>query len=244
MLVTVLLASFDSLAFIISPYWRRIESTPQMVLVLSLTLLAGAIWVSLSAHDLHVKGDPKRWKSLLCLFAIYLLLNLKPLLSVIPWRGDEDYHIQNTLVLASQISIKWLLALFEVLFLLIYLAWQESKWTAPAGLLCLAGLITMMWIQSPLAAVKDTILFRYPYVNYWFFALHPKLALLLRAAPYQEILFRLVPFLASLALVWICQTYFLPPTKPLDLLWGGAFVTLPLLYYYSSILYLELLLWC
>ena len=238
--VIVVLASFYTLAFIITPYWRRAGSTPEMILILSLTLLIGAVWVILAGNDLPIRIAPTRWGFLLVLLLVSLLLNLKPLTSVIPWRGDEDYHIQNTLALASQISTKWLLAFWVVFFLLLYSAWRRTRWMIPADLCILLGIIFFIWLANPFAGIKDTVLFRYPYLNYWFFALLPKLALIWQGSPYYEVLFRIVPFIASVALVWICQMYFLQPEKPIDLLWGGAVATLPLLFYYSSILYLEL----
>jgi hypothetical protein len=176
---------------------------------------------------------------LLLLLAISLLLNIKPLVSVIPWRGDEDYFISNTLSLAFMLSTEWLLILLTSFFLLVYFAWRNLRWTIPVGALILLGIIFFMWIINPLVEIKDSILFRYPYVNYWFFAFLPKLALILRLEPYYEILYRVIPFIASFALVWISQIYFLPPEKPVDLFWGCAVATIPLVYYYSSILYLE-----
>ncbi len=107
------------------------------------------------------------------------------------------------------------------------------------GVLALFSAIVFIWSENPFSEIKDTILFRYPYINYWFFAFFPKLALFLRADPYQEVLFRVIPFVASLATVWICQKHFIGTEKLTDLLWGCTAITIPLLYYYSSILYLE-----
>lgn len=238
--VIVLLASFYTLAFIITPYWRVLESTSTMVIILALTLLVGAIWLIFSGDDLRLRFDSTRWGFPVMLLAISILLNFKPLVSVIPWRGDEDYFISNTLALAFTTSIKWLVILLAALALLIYLAWRNSRWTLPLGIITLSGIILFLWLENPFAGIKDTILFRYPYVNYWFFALLPKLALTLRLEPYYEILFRVIPLFASFALVWICQVYFRRPETPIDLLWGCAVATIPLVYYYSSILYLEL----
>lgn len=238
--VVVLLAAFYTLAFIITPYWRILESTPEITLVLALTIFMGVIWLVFSAGDLQVKLDTTHWRFLLTLLVISILLNFKPLTSVIPWRGDEDYFISNSLSLASITSTKWLLVLLTSFFLLIYSAWRKTGWTIPVGILILLGVIFFIWVENPFAGIKESILFRYPYVNYWFFAFLPKLALTLRAEPYYELLFRVMPFLASFALVWICQIYLRRPEKPVDLLWGCAVVTIPLIYYYSSILYLEL----
>src|SRR6266496_4361113 len=91
MLVIVLLASFYSLGFIITPYWRSIPSTFTMTCILLLTILVGALWIILAGNDLPVKIEPSRWGFLIALLAISILLNFKPLASVIPWRGDEDY---------------------------------------------------------------------------------------------------------------------------------------------------------
>lgn len=238
--VILLLASFYILAFIITPYWRILESTPEVFLILALSIVIGAVWVAFSGDDLQIRVDTTAWKFSFIPLAVLTVLNLKPLTSVIPWRGDEDYFISNTLALVLTLSTKWPIFLFTSLFLLIYLAWRKTRWTLPAGILILVGLIFFMWVENPFVEIKETVLFRYPYVNYWFFAILPKLALTMRLEPYYEIFFRVIPFIASFALVWICQLNFLPPEKPVDLLWGCAVATIPLVFYYSSILYLEL----
>lgn len=238
--VMVLLASFFTLAFIITPYWRRAETPLQMIFILALTIAVGIVWLLVSADQLQLTIELKRWHFFVVLFAVLVLINSRSLTSVIPWRGDEDYHIENTLLLASQISTRWLPAFGMVLLGLLYAAWRKAGWAVVAGLMLLSGIILASIRGNPLPGVSDNALFRYPYVNYWFFAIPPRLAFSLHITPYQEILFRILPFMAGAALVWTCQMYFLPVKKYPDLLWGCAVATIPLLFYYSSILYLEL----
>ena len=237
---TVLLAFIFVLAFLITPYWRRAETTLLIIFILALTIVVGIVWLLVSASELEITIDFIYWPFFLILLSILVLINIRPLFSVIPWRGDEDYHIENTLLLVSQISTKWLLACFGILLALFYAAWRKTSWMVIPGLLVLSGIIVTFFINNPLEGVSDSALFRYPYLNYWFFAILPKLALTLHLNPYQEILFRPVPFMAGVALVWACQMHFLPPQKVSDILWGCAVATIPLLFYYSSILYLEL----
>ena len=116
--VIVLLAASYALAFLITPYWRSVESVSGMTLILALTIFVGALWLAFLGSDVQIRIDSNRWGFLLILLVISIALNFKPLASVIPWRGDEDYFISNTLSLASSISTKWLLVLFAAFFLI------------------------------------------------------------------------------------------------------------------------------
>lgn len=239
MFVIVILAAIYSLGFIVTPYWINVQSKREMIFILVLTIGIGVIWSFLSAGDLQIRVVPINWSHFFILLAGLLVLNLKPLTSDIPWRGDEDYHIARTLSLASRIATKWVIAFFIVFISSAYLAWKKSKWSIFPGILFVAGLIFFNITKNPLAEIAPTTL-RYPYISYWFVAVIPKLAMLIKVNPYQEVLFRIVPSLSTFALVWVFQNELAKSRTTLVLLWGLAVATIPIVYYYSSILYLEL----
>ena len=62
----------------------------------------------------------------------------------------------------------------------------------------------------------------------------------LKVNPYQEVFYRMVPFLSTFALVWIFQRDLCRSKPILNLFWGLAVASIPLVYYYSSILYIEM----
>ncbi len=239
MFVIVILAAIYSLGFIATPYWINVQSKTEMIFILVLTIGIGVIWSFLSAGDLQIRVVPINWSHFFILLAGLLVLNLRPLTSDIPWRGDEDYHIARTLSLASRIATKWVIAFFIVFISSAYLAWKKSKWSIFPGILFVAGLIFFNITKNPLAEIAPTTL-RYPYISYWFVAVIPKLAMLIKVNPYQEVLFRIAPFLSTFVLVWVFQNELAKSRTTLVLLWGLAAAAIPIVYYYSSILYLEL----
>ena len=240
MVVIVVLAAIYSLGFIVTPYWMRAKTTPEMVLILASTIAIGGIWVVFSARDLIIQLKPIHWGFFLTLLAGMIILNIRPLMVNLPWRGDEDIHFTRTLELVSATAIRWMIVLAIGFIATVMLAWKKSKWSILPGTLSVAGVIAFTIIKNPLAGIPSFILLRYPYINYWFYALVPIAARLLNINIYQEAFFRMVPFLSTFLLVWIFQSSLSGSKTFVTVLWGLAVANLPLVYYYSSILYLEL----
>jgi len=240
MCIIVLLAGVYSLGFIVTPYWMRTKSTPEMIFILALTLGIGAIWSFLSAKDLEVRLEPLNAWQVLILLAGMVVLNFKTLTIDIPWRGDEGIHITRTLALTSNISIIWVLGFIVVILSTAMLAWKKSKWSIILGIPAIVGVISFNIVKNPLAGISSSILMRYPFINYWFYAIIPSLAMAIKVNPYQEVFFRMAPFLSTFVLVWIFQRELCRSKPILNLLWGLAVASIPLVYYYSSILYIEM----
>ena len=68
-------------------------------------------------------------------------------------------------------------------------------------------------------------------------ALHPASLVI---GPYHEILFRIIPFLSVVGLAWYFQRSINQKEIHSKFLWGLAIGTIPIVFYYSSILYLEI----
>jgi hypothetical protein len=242
--IVALLASLYVLAFIISPYWMIYPSATNF-LILALTIGAGAIWVYYSSADLQVQFDPKVWIAFTILLLGMVLLNYRAITSAIPWRGDEEYHIKITLELVNKmkftgISWKWL-AIPPVIFaLFLFAAWQKSKWAIVTGGGLLVATIVFLIYKNPFPGEGSNLFLRYPFVNYWFYALAPKAAIFFKADPYQEALYRIVPILFAAATASIFLRTLTSKKITTGLLWALCAATIPLLFYYSSILYLEL----
>ncbi len=201
-----------------------------MILIGSIFL--GIVWSILAGSDLKLGIILREVFFFALLLVVIFILNYRPLGSVIPWRGDEDRHIIYTLQLNSQFP--WYGYIFLLTWVLIlYLAWHKPRWAIIAGAL-------FLW-QILLSYPPDSLYgdLRYPYINYWIFALalHPAMLVINQ---YHEILFRIIPFLSVVALAWTFQRSLDQKEVHTKLLWGLSVAAIPIVFYYSSILYLEM----
>jgi hypothetical protein len=168
-----------------------------------------------------------------------MALNYRTLNAVIPFLGDEGFHIDRTLVLVTTIPLKWTFGVLFLFVLLMYLALKKSRWTIIIGIIIVGTVILLFLNQNPFDEIKQPIFFlRYPFINYWLFGLVPKLASLF-INPYHEILYRILPVLSMGILAWAIQKH--TAIAETSLTFGLAFdiVTIPIVFYYSSILYIE-----
>jgi len=242
--VISLLITFYAFAFIISPYWLAPASLIGKTLMLVFTIITGVAWSYLSGDRLQISLT-KHWFIFFILLSGLVLLNFKSLLSAIPWRGDEDIHIQKVLLLASNIppqwlSIKWILLGLVTFVLFLFAAWKKSKWAIFIGFLLLVSIVFVSypWLEK-IYLLDETYFLRYPFISYWFFILVPKLAMSI-TSPYQECLYRIIPILSAAGIVWVCMRRLETRHVIPNLIWAISIATIPLVSYYSTILYLEL----
>lgn len=231
--VTALLASAFYLAFLLTDYWNIPAQAQDRLRLLILTIALGIGWSVLAAGEASIVINLKYWWAFALLAAGLLMLNFLPLASVIPWRGDEDYHMIRVLSLIERVQWDMLIPFLLFWLGILFLAWWKPFWAIIAGAFFLWRALVTFPQATPLATL------RYPYVNYWLLALAPALAKQV-ASPYHEFLYRIIPFLSVVALTWYFQRNLTREVKPMNLLWGLAVATIPVVYYYSSILYLEL----
>ncbi len=235
-----LLASIYLLGFIITPYWFIPQSTIKMIFLLGLIIGVGILWVYLSASPLEFHfniGD--YFTGGLVLLGI-ILLNYRALNSVIPFRGDEGLHIDRTLVVFTKISTEWVLGVLLLFILFIYLAIKNPKWAIFAGVIIVMSAVLFFLQKNPfLDEMKDPVFFvRYPFINYWLFVLAPKLVSLV-SSPYHEFLFRIIPVLSMGTIAWSIQRRMTISGIPLNIALILSIATIPVVFYYSSILYIE-----
>ncbi len=236
--VAAILASIYILAFVISPYWLLPSSILIRIVILALTVGIGALWSYLSAADLQLEFNIRNWISFGVLLGALIALNYKAITSVIPWRGDEGIHISKTLDIVNRISTGQILFALTLFAAFLYTGWKKPALVLPAGL-CLASLgILFFASRNPLGGLGADYFFRYPLFNYWFYALIPSLASV-AISPYYEILYRVVPILSMAGLAWTFQSGLNNIQQPINLAWGFMAATVPLVFYYSSILYIE-----
>jgi len=229
------------LGFLITPYWILYNSTSNIIFHLALTIITGWIWAFLSAGSLRVEfRSIDIWSFAITLLGV-VTLNSYTLTSVIPYKGDEAFHIERTLEVAGRIHALEILIITSLFFILMMYAIKKQRWIILfLFLLLIAGIIYYYVNTNPFTDMLQYPLFylRYPFINYWFFALIPKIVSLF-GSPYHEILYRVIPVFFVSGVMWIWQKRILGSSFKKYIIWGLAIATLPLVFYYSSILYLE-----
>ncbi|HVP10879.1 MAG TPA: hypothetical protein VMV94_06770 [Phycisphaerae bacterium] len=242
---TLLFFLFD-LAYILSPYWNLASHTSSRTALLASSVVIGLVWAIWASAPLSAAFSGARAWRLLGAFLILAILNARALTADVPWRGDEDHHLLATrsLIGALLSHRSATIALILLLAILPLAAWR-LKSLRLAVLLCLMlAIIQGVWI-----AHTDPDFFemtRYPMISRWFASAPIVLLSVFRnmhlpfTGPLDEALHRLVPFIAAVLLVWITAARAAPASPIGSVLCLLALASVPLLYRYSSILYLEL----
>ncbi len=228
--------SFFSVAFVATPYWMFSDSRAERIVFLLVTILLGLLWTRLTANELHLRGDPKAWISAAILLLLVGALNFRALTAAIPWRGDESAHIAAALRLAQMVPLALVIAGVAVFALVLYVSWRKPRLALPACALLVAGCIAVYLLRQPPLAKG---ILRYPFVSRWFHALLPALLGPLIGI-HREILFRLVPLVSAVILSWKFARTVSPRNLFAGLVLGLAAATIPVVFYYSSLLYLEM----
>jgi len=234
------LASIYILGFIITPYWILHESTIDIILHLVLTIGVGLVWLLLSTNSLQIEFSLKDGGLFLLLFVGVIALNYRPLNSVIPFRGDETHHIELTLNLMNRILPLEGLAIILLLIIFMISGIKKQRWMIFIGILIVSCVIFYFLGENSFedATKSPSFFLRYPFINYWFFAILPKLTSFI-TSPYHEALYRIIPILSMIGITWIYQKKLGIPNLASNIAWGFAVATIPLVFYYSSILYIE-----
>ncbi len=228
--------SFFSVAFVATPYWLFSDSRLERIVFLVVTILLGLLWTRLIANQLRLQGDPKAWISAGILLLLLGALNFRALTAAIPWRGDESAHIAAALRLAQMVPLALVIAGIAVFALVLYISWRQPRLALPACALLVAGCVAVYLLRQP-PLVKGIL--RYPFVSRWFHALAPALLGPLIGI-HREFLFRLVPLLSAVILCWQFARSVSPRNLLAALALGLAAATIPVVFYYSSLLYLEM----
>lgn len=240
-LVTGILLTIFTLGFIITPYWLLVNNPWMAILIVTLISIMGGAWAYFSSTQLRLEVRPGG----MLLFAIFLLLlfglNYRTLFSAVGWRGDEDFHIGRSIALSNLINPYWLAVGVCLGLLFLFLCWKAPRW---AILFFLTNVLILVEVYLSYPVFKNFLksplfFLRYPFISYWVGA-----ALLQIVGSFSdihhEIYFRLIPFLAATLLVTQASHKYLRTQPLIAVMAGAAFASIPLLYYYESIYYLEM----
>ncbi len=194
-------------------------------------------WAYYSSSDLQIRLNRNDFITFLILLLIMLLLNHRTLISAIPMRGDEDYHIMVILDFARKFTatIYFHLPFLLLTGLFLIMAFRKSKYYIVFG----AGVLFYFILFGASEQVSHSKILRYPFFSRTFQVIVPIIVNFFDNL-YIEFPYRVAPFVSAILLAWLSQRYRPLQDRILNLMFGIAIGTMPLVYYYSSVVYLEM----
>lgn len=249
-LVFFLLFSLFLLVFVLSPLWTRFPGLPARAAALAASLLAGLAWAWWSSGALRLATGRRALLlhalPLLVLIPLAALLNAEALSAPIPWRGDEDNHIAFTWDIARALASRpWYLAAVLPVAVSAFLVPAMDRRVAFAALVlgCLAAWMGLQvrseWVDGNPVHFWYHFL-RYPILLNYQAAIPVFLHSLIPGAGHPEWPYRMLPLLSAAGLAWTGFHALGRRPLPVRAAAAAAVATLPLVRYYSSILYLEM----
>jgi len=238
-MIATLLASFYILAFVMTPYWSLFSSESTVLVILSVVIGLGAVWSYFSSGDIQINSEVKTWLMLGVLLVGITALNYGPLTSVIPWRGDESTFIVRTRDLINRVPIRFAIPASLLFVVIIIAVARKSLWMIFSSILLEAYVIFQFFCIEPFNGIGAVLLLRWPYVNYWFYVIAPYIAKFLWN-PNHEFLYRIIPLIATTGVVGAVQKNLKGTGFFINFLWMFSIATIPIVFYYSSILYIDI----
>jgi hypothetical protein len=226
-----------SLAYIVGPYWTIHDSLFIRILLLITTIGMALFFAYYSSSDLQIRLNRYDLISFLVLLLILLSLNHRTLMSAIPMRGDEDYHIMVILDFARKVTatINFHLPFILLTGLFLFAAFRKSKYYIIFG----TGVLFYFIMFGASEQVSHSKILRYPFFPRTFQVIVPIIVNFFDNL-YIEFSYRVTPFVSAILLAWLSQRYRPFQDRILNLMFGVAIGTMPLVYYYSSVVYLEM----
>lgn len=244
-----LLLSVFLFAYVFSPYWLAVSSTRASAWLYVVLLAVGIAWTIAASGEIRTPA-PRRYWALVALAVAAAALNWRALGQPIPWQGDEDYHIAIAGDLAEAIGellhrvppVILIPAITLTLAACVFVWRRHSLWLTVLVFAFVVIALPLAALAVPQLRVPPEILLRYPFLEYWAAAVPPMIASFVVGgeAYFVEPVYRLVPLLSAVLLAWAAYQSVAHVNWRVGILFGIAVITVPLIYYYSSILYLEL----
>jgi len=236
-----------NLAYIVSPYWLPPPAIWIRVVFLAGCASVGLVWAWAAADGLRlsVRAEGVAWAAVA--LATVVVLNWNAATREVAWMGDEDHHLLTTVGLVRLIRA-WpgtFAGFAAVVIGFAGLAWRVRSiaWVAVA-------FVVIVVVEGLVATRVNTIpanLTRYPYLPYWFMALPVAgLQWVTNVLPpfsrgWEEAAYRIVPLVSAAMLGLVASGAGAMRGRPIGRwLLMLAVVTIPIVYYYSAIVYLEL----
>ncbi len=249
---TILLVLFV-FAFIFSPYWNIFKAIPLKIISLIAILFIGILWAKFSSAELILNFKFKDKIYLIVLTILLFITNYKNLISDIAWRGDEDYHIRGVLdvlvkpgisAMQDMGTIFLLSIMIATIGLLVYYKYYKKLELNKLRNLIATVYISIIFLVVYVVSVIFTsaldknmrIVTRFPFLMKWI------MSFFVFPAEYDVLLYRFVPFLSIILISWFLYYKINKhiQKKIISMLLSFVFTTTPVLFFFSSLVYLEM----
>jgi hypothetical protein len=241
------------LAYLLVPYWDVPREDWQKLGMAVFTGCLGLAWAWLGSEAMEIRFSRREAVWLLVALGLLGAINAMPLTSDLSWRGDEDHHFKASRMMVDYAGQCWLPCLLALIPLVVTLLWQRG----PGGKVVWAKLLALQAVTAGLVVLAVVVIkpkmiispATYPLVVPWMESIFLQLGRpFLGWIPAPEVFYRMVPLLSAAGMAWYCSRHVMNDSpgggKGLSLVARGLFIvavgTVPVLFYYSSILYLEM----
>ncbi len=223
------------------------ESTKIRLSLLLATLFLGTLWAWLASGTVILYFKKHINVGLLGLLVMGLVLNIGTLVQGMPWRGDEDSNVDFVVIFSNLIPFQWFFAKCAALIVTAWLVCKYTKLSKSLQLLVAALLVVVIayWayhlsiVGYYMPFQYNLIISRLPYFIRML-PVFPVIAAKSMGIQYTEWLYRILPFLSAVLLAYTVAGHYSKDNKTHFFAIGLLVLTLPTVFFYSSILYLEL----
>ena len=234
-------------AYLFTPYWKLAKSPSAQIAWAVVAGAVGLAWAFLASGPVELRPGGKGFLWFLAALAIVGVLNSRLLFVDLAWRGDEDHHFKDVLMLAAVLKDYWLVLVILLAPLAVAAVLQVLGRAAGRAVWIVAAASAAAGAAVVIAEAWTDFRFSMYLVGHY-----PPGATCL-AAPLvavakafssginpPEVAFRIVPFLSTVLLAWHCARKATGLNVAGRLLYILAIGSIPLILYFSSILYLEM----
>jgi len=251
--VFLILLSLYYLAFVAPSYWILFHSRILRLTCSVLLPVFGILWAYFSSSSVKLDNKFRGGVYLFILAVLIFGVNYAPLNADIPFRGDEDYHILAIFSLFSYMRqlpsllmsyLREPYIIWAMSFLLIFMAGLYFLRKRKVDIYVRISMLYLFLCIPFLAGQSDTkylrhvanAAVRYPFLQRWF------QAVFVYRGQFNISLYRAVPFVSAVFLSWFLFKKFNErlDNKPVSLAYAFCLVTIPTVYFYSNLMYLEM----
>gem|GEM_PF-5791788 len=226
------------LAYILTPYWKFAPTLRLSLFFLIFSVLSGSLWAYWCSDGVIIRlSRTGAMQAVVCIIVLFLL-NFRALISEFEWSGDEEYHILGSMLLANRLK-RFIIAL-AFLYCIAWIVFNRISHKNLSAFFAISTLVVVipsLWFD--ISDLRRDWMIRYPVLGRYAFAV-PVVVVCRFFRQTPEFFFRVIPLLST-AVLGFCTARSLRDTHPIGrLLLAFCIATVPLVYYYSSILYLEM----
>ena len=230
------------LAFIISPYWLFFNSIYLKLLFLTSILGLGIIWSNIASSAIIIKIKPQNLLYYIVIAFIAIVINYNPINSDLTFGGDEIHHIFKPLIIVKMLRPLHILTVLAAVCLIPFIILKSNKIIIIISAIIISILVALFFIfiiDNSIISDLQTNVLRYPFFLSIVGSIVPLFAKI-GGGEYHSFLYRIIPLLSTIFIGFFSFNYLNKHNYFNRLLITLSIISIPLIYFYSSILELEM----